>query len=117
MNKRQAKHLFKKYINNECTEEEKELLENYLESFQDKSLFLKNINYDNDIKSKVWLQIESEIKEEKQIAKYPFKNYLKYAAILIVMISISVWFLNDKKTIKEPAIVISEEAIIITKLL
>lgn len=113
MNKRQAKKLYKKYVNNECSEHEKELLNSYLESYQDKQISLNDLNFDQDVKNKLWQQIISETTKKKKVVKLPINNYLKYAAIFLIMISISVLFFNKEDNVKQPPLVISEEAIIL----
>ncbi len=114
MNKRQAKKLFRKYVNNECTEQEKELLDNYLESFQDKSIPLKQLNFESDIKSKIWQKIVSETTEGEKEKKYFSVKYLKYAAMLIALLSLSIWFLStNKKENQPPSLIISEQSIIL----
>ncbi len=114
MNKRQAKKLFRKYVNNECTEQEKELLDNYLESFQDKSIPLKQLNFESDIKSKIWQKIVSETTEVEKEKKYFSVKYLKYAAMLIALLSLSIWFLStNKKENQPPSLIISEQSIIL----
>ncbi len=114
MNKRQAKKLFRKYVNNECTEQEKELLDNYLESFQDKSIPLKQLNFESDIKSKIWQKIVSETTESEKEKKYFSVKYLKYAAMLIALLSLSIWFLStNKKENQPPSLIISEQSIIL----
>ncbi len=113
MNKRQAKKLYKKYVNNECSEHEKELLNSYLESFQDKKISLNDLNFDKDVKNKLWLQIASETSKNKRVVKLSIHNYLKYAAVFLVMISISVLFFTKEDNVKQPPLVISEEAIIL----
>ncbi len=114
MNKRQAKRLFRKYVNNECSDAEKELLDNYIESFQDKSVPLKELNFESDIKNKIWQKIALETIESKKENKLFFVKYLKYAAVLIAIFSLSIWFFRtDKKENQSPPLVISEQPIIL----
>ncbi|WP_298486017.1 FecR family protein [uncultured Maribacter sp.] len=111
MNKRQAKLLFKKYVDGQCTEHEKNMLNNYLESFQNEEVPLHELNFDDDIKNKIWRKIELERNNNKKVNK-PFYYYFKYAAIIVVLFSISVFYINKDKNSSEP-LVISEDAIIL----
>ncbi|RKR13169.1 FecR family protein [Maribacter vaceletii] len=115
MNKRQVKNLFKKYINEECTKQERALLDNYLESFQDKQILLRDLNYDTEMKDKIWKKIISESTQDEKVNKYSFINYIKYAAIITVIISVSFWFINSKSSTAESnsELIIAEQAIIL----
>ncbi|PKB00270.1 FecR family protein [Flavobacteriaceae bacterium MAR_2009_75] len=79
MNKKEAKNLFKKYLNNECTSEEIQLLYKFLESYQnDKGLD------DNEFqKSRIWKNIEQKALPNKNNENYFFKLVLRYAAVFV----------------------------------
>lgn len=123
MTKKQVKKLFKKYLNNECTEDEKALLHQYLGSFQDANKTWSELNFDNEIKESVWLKIKKDT-TPKTISKLPqpivrkktnFINYLKYAAIFICILSGSLWYYNSQNKIAPNTVVAQEDDIIIKK--
>ncbi|WP_339786826.1 MAG: FecR family protein [Imperialibacter sp.] len=94
MDAKQARALFNKYVNNECSPEERELLEKYLDSFQDDSLELSDLNFDEEIKPKMWSKIMSETTKEKQpvVRVLSFSSLLKYAAVIAgIAIGVSIW--------------------------
>ncbi|WOK08435.1 DUF4974 domain-containing protein [Imperialibacter roseus] len=94
MDAKQAKALFNKYVNNECSPEERELLEKYLDSFQDDSLELSDLNFDEEIKPKMWSKIMSETTKEKQpvVRVLSFSSLMKYAAVIAgIAIGVSIW--------------------------
>ncbi|MGY6647837.1 FecR family protein [Wenyingzhuangia sp. IMCC45574] len=97
MNKKQARELYKKYLNNECTKQEKELLEQFLDSFQDKELILKDLNYDTEIKERLWSKIVSDTLNIKKETKNPIYKYLKYAAVIAITISATTFWITDTK--------------------
>ncbi|MEQ8809373.1 MAG: DUF4974 domain-containing protein [Imperialibacter sp.] len=94
MDAKQARALFNKYVNNECSPEERELLEKYLDSFQDDSLELSDLNFDEKIKPKMWSKIMSETTKEKQpvVRALSFSSLLKYAAVIAgIAIGVAIW--------------------------
>ena len=94
MDAKQARALFNKYVNNECSPEERELLEKYLDSFQDDSLELSGLNFDEEIKPKMWSKIMSETTKEKQpvVRVLSFSSLLKYAAVIAgIAIGVAIW--------------------------
>lgn len=113
MNKKQAKKLFESYIKNECSPQEIELLNTYLDSFQDKTELWSELEYDDEIKEKLWSKINSKIDNEQEPNAFSFKKYLKYAAVFIVLLGGILWY---KFKITEPANVsklITDSAIIL----
>ncbi|CAD5279188.1 MULTISPECIES: FecR family protein [unclassified Imperialibacter] len=94
MDAKQGRALFNKYVNNECSPEERELLEKYLDSFQDDSLELSDLNFDEEIKPKMWSKIMSETTKEKQpvVRVLSFSSVMKYAAVIAgIAIGVSIW--------------------------
>lgn len=113
MNKKQAKNLFNRYIRNECSSEEVELLHNYLDSFQDKTQLWEELKYDEEIKEKLWNKIKSEIEFKKKPTLLWNRKYLKYAAIFVGLLG-GFWLYqssNDKVQDNEPLVI--ENAIIL----
>lgn len=96
MKKKQAKKLFTKYVNNECSPEELELLHRFLNSYQDKNQVWPESEYgiEEDFKRKMWQQIQSKVNNDKKEKTYPVSFYIKYAAVFLVFIGIA--FLYQK---------------------
>ncbi|MGB2761345.1 MAG: FecR domain-containing protein [Maribacter stanieri] len=113
MKKKQAKKLFDKYVRNECSVEEKALLDDYLSSFQNKTKLWSELKFDEEIKEELLMKIKSELHIDKKIISFSFKRYYKYAAIFIGLVSGIVWFqlaTNQKENNIE---LVSDDAIII----
>lgn len=90
----QVKKLLNKYLNNECTPRERELLENYLESFQNGDNEWSELNFDEKIKSRVWSRVAAAtIEKERAAVRMPsFFSVLKYAAAIAgLAIGLAVW--------------------------
>ena len=113
MTKKQAKDLFTRYVKNECSSEEVELLHTYLDSFQDQSQLWEALKFDEEIKEKLWKKINSEIKVKKESNSLMSSKYLKYAAIFLGLIG-GVW-LYQKSTniVKDNEPLVIENAIIL----
>lgn len=111
--KKQAIQLFDKYLNDQCSPSEKELLERYLDSFQDKNRLWSELRYDEEIKEKIWTKvksrtIESEAKKKKRI----LPEVLKYAAIFVgVLFSVYVW--RSFQVEQTPKLVIEDDAVVL----
>lgn len=108
MNRKEAKNLFKKYLKNECSSEEIQLLHKFLESYQnDKYLD------DNEFqKSKIWNNIEQKVLPDTGRNKFSFRQILRYAAIFIglfgLVYAMGLYTNRSKKQIE-----ISDDAIIV----
>lgn len=113
MNKKQAKKLFDKYVRNECSSEEKTLLNNYLDSFQDKTKLWSDLRYDEEIKEELLIKIKSELKFHKKSTSFSFKKYYKYAAIFIGLTGGVLWFQLDDKQKDNYNGLINEDAVVI----
>ncbi|TXD46746.1 FecR family protein [Polaribacter sp. IC073] len=110
MNTSEAKILFTKYTNNQCSEKEIELLEAYLDSYQTKGS--KNTTI-NESKTKVWQNIVGTIDTQpKKKKKFPFntKNVLKIAASITLLFILSVVIKNYSK---ESSFIFSEEPMVV----
>ncbi|MBD1261647.1 FecR domain-containing protein [Maribacter polysiphoniae] len=97
MNKRQAKELFDKYVKDQCSAKEIEMLNKYLQSFQDKDKLWSELRYDEEIKGKIWMNIKSNINTKSQESKFALKHYFKYAAIIVGLIGSFFWYQNSSK--------------------
>lgn len=82
--RKKAKKLFDKYLNGQCTPEEKELLDRYLDSFQDKKKLWSELKFEENIQQEIWAKITSETKKTSTLpSKKPFYKVLKYAAVFV----------------------------------
>ncbi|MBU2946811.1 FecR family protein [Zobellia uliginosa] len=114
MNAKNAKKLFKKYLNNECSPEERELLERFLESYQGDDLEMSNFKFDKSVKQEVWQKITNETNPTK-IKRINFNLFvLKYAAIFVGVLGlvVSYYFLNID-TQEEPVLTVDDSAIVL----
>ncbi|MBC6999192.1 FecR domain-containing protein [Cytophaga sp. FL35] len=108
MNKKEAKNLFSKYLKNECTSEEIQLLHKFLESYQ-------NDNHldDNEFqKNRIWNNIEQKVLPDTGRNKFPFRQILRYAAVFIGLFGLVFamgLYTNESKN----QIEINEDAIIV----
>ncbi|SHJ69973.1 FecR family protein [Pseudozobellia thermophila] len=91
MNAKAAKKLFKRYLKNECTPEEIALLDRFLESYQDKEVFLSEFKNGEGLKKDVWLKIESRIASSKSKG-FNLYGFFKYAAIFIGVLGLVLLF-------------------------
>ena len=114
MNKEQAKKLFDKYVKNECSAQEMGLLHHYLESFQNHDELWSELNYDKEIRDKLWTKINAAVKikatEEKA---FSVKKYYKYAAVLVVLISSILWYQATENKDQGAQITVADNAIIL----
>ncbi|MGB0890926.1 MAG: FecR family protein [Flavobacteriaceae bacterium] len=86
----EAKKLFTKYTNNQCSEKEIELLDTFLDSYQKENLNTTTIN---ESKAKVWENIISKIEEEPTTNNnFSFKKYkvLTIAASITLLLVLSI---------------------------
>lgn len=98
MNIKQAKKLFTKYINNECSKEEIQLLDVFLDSYQDKNNIWPEpkLGKEEVFKKISWSSIESHINKDRKRIRYPFKPYFKYAAAAVLVgILMTTYFLKN----------------------
>lgn len=85
LNKKQAKRLFDKYLNKECTPEEQQLVESYLESHQKGSIDWSNTDFKMEVEEQLWEKIKAQTtdKETPKVKPLYSRNWLKYAAIFV----------------------------------
>ncbi|CAM3362688.1 FecR family protein [Zobellia roscoffensis] len=114
MDEKKAKKLFKKYLNQTCSKEEKELLERFLESYQGEDVQMSNFRFDNEVKQEVWQKI-SEKTEIPKSKKTNFNRFLlKYAALFLGLIGLAVAFnYFSSNTTEKPTLVIEDKAIVL----
>ncbi|PVW12617.1 FecR family protein [Marixanthomonas spongiae] len=104
MNTKQANELFKKYVNGNCSSEELELLEAFLDSYQDNKV--KNIS---DLgpdgfkaaKERMWQNISEKLTDTASpVKKNHFKSYFLYAAAatLAIIVAVSFFYTYQKNT-------------------
>ncbi|MDD7887726.1 FecR family protein [Flavivirga sp. 57AJ16] len=113
MNKKEVKELFEKYINNKCSAEEKKLLNNFLDSYQNKEdLWNSSILGEKDefIKTS-WSKIEAKINAENK-KTYSLLPYLKYAAVVVAFLSLG-YFLQQAFFLKQTELIVPNENITI----
>ncbi|MDO6518052.1 FecR family protein [Zobellia uliginosa] len=114
MNAKSAKKLFKKYLNNECSPEEKELLDRFLESYQDKDAFLSEFSFDEGSQEELWQKIAKKTTPEKKNGSYFNRFVFKYAAVFIALLGLVIFFNVERKdTVKAPALLIEDKAIVL----
>jgi len=111
MTKKQVKKLFEKYINDECSSEEVELLNNYLDSFQDEDKLWSELKYDDEIKQKLLLKIKSQIETGSRRKVFSIGALLKYAAILIGIAGFVIAYRHDTQTVNNKSSLVVDKAI------
>ncbi|MUH37836.1 DUF4974 domain-containing protein [Zobellia amurskyensis] len=114
MNAKNAKKLFKKYVNNECSPEEIELLNRFLDSYQDRDSLMSEFRFDEKEKQEVWQKITDKTNSPKS-KKINFNRFmLKYAAIFIGLAGLVIVFnLLVKDSSEEPSLIIEDKAIVL----
>lgn len=111
MNEKKAKKLFKKYVNNECSLEELELLDGFLESFQNDDSIWSEFKFDKELKEEVWSKINMRTNQQRLKKKYSNNLLLKYAAVLICIVgSAMLW---NKLSKAEPTLIIEDNPIVL----
>lgn len=115
MNSKKAKKLFKKYVKNECSAEELELLHRFLDSYQDKDQAFSSLDYNNEaeINRKIWLKIKAEIKVGKKKKQFVLHPYLKYAAIFLALLGVTYIYRTNFLIEPNNELVIKEESVIL----
>lgn len=97
MDKKQAKSLFTKYTNNQSSDEENDLLETFLDSYQDKTSEDFEESTVQNSKEKIWNNIISTIEPkpiEKKLNFFSFYTLYAVAASIVLFFSISFYFTN-----------------------
>ena len=82
MNTKQVKKLFSKYVNDKCSKEEIQLLDTFLDSYQEKNTTWSDmkVGKEDAFRKVSWARIKSQINNDQKKKGYPFVHYLKYAA-------------------------------------
>ncbi|WP_339712666.1 FecR domain-containing protein [uncultured Kriegella sp.] len=111
MNAKKAKKLFKKYVNNECSSEELELLEGFLESFQNDGTSWSELSFDKELKEEVWSKINMRTNQRRPKKKYDKRFFFKYAAVIICIVGTVIIWETISKT--EPALIIEDNPIVL----
>lgn len=114
MNSKKAKKLFNKYVSGECSERERELLESFLDSFQDTHRLRSELQFDEELKTKIWTKIKAGTAERKveKVRRLSFAGLLKYAAVIAgISIGIYFWAYSEKEA--APSLVINEEMVVL----
>ena len=115
MNKKQAKGLFEKYVRNECSPQEIELLHNYLDSFQNYDELWSELNYNEKIKEQLWSKIKTAagIKQTKKEKPFIFRKYYKYVAVLIGLAGLFLWYQSANSEVEANQGYVADDAIIL----
>lgn len=100
MDRKQVKQLLDRYANGECTQREIELLHAYLDSYQDKDTLMKELDFDGEIKGRLWAKINAGIQKREQPKVLDLKPYFKYAAVFIALLSGSIWYVLQRGTVE-----------------
>ncbi|QPH38552.1 FecR family protein [Pedobacter endophyticus] len=98
MDKEHARRLFNKYLQNECSPEEFELLETFLASYQLNDTWPElELGNESAFKQRSWLEIEARINKTPAKEVFLWRSYLRLiaAAIVIGLLSIVYLFRND----------------------
>lgn len=113
MDRRQVKHLFNRYVNGECTEREIEVLNAYLDSFQKKSSLIEDLDFDNEIKEKLWAKINRGIKAGKKYKVLDLIPNVKYAAVFILLFGCSIWYILHKTPVVQQLPLVNDRAVVL----
>ena len=110
MNTKQVKKLFSKYVNDKCSKEEIQLLDTFLDSYQEKNTTWSDmkVGKEDAFRKVSWARIKSQINNDQKKKGYPFVHYLKYAAAASIILIVSLTAYLDKGSkieIKEPILV------------
>lgn len=84
LKKKEAKNLFEKYLNGNCSLEERRLVDNFLDSYQVDSRDGNDSGFHLGVEEKLWQKIREKTLTEKKIRPFGLeKSWLKYAAVII----------------------------------
>ena len=111
---KQAKSLMERYLNGNCTVEEKKLVESYLDSFQGKTGQNTNIDFKRDVEPQLWERIKAQTIYTKKPRVLPlfYRSMMKYAAVFIGAVLLLFWGYNIYKADRN-ALDIDDEAIVL----
>lgn len=109
-NKIKLLNLIEKYQEGKATEQEIEYLSNFFVSHQKSKEWPFDNKLKKVIKASIFDKITSEIKnsskKEAKVKKLNFKNLIKYAAAIIVLVSVT-YFITEKSAISEKTIIVN----------
>lgn len=115
MNEKKAKELFTKYLNKECTPREQELLETFLDSYQDKERLWGELHFDEDIKKRIWNKIQEQAQPQTAPkAKFNSKVLLKYAAVALVTLTTGLAAYTYTHANKAPQLTIPDDSVVLS---
>lgn len=99
MDNYKAKKLIRKYLDGNCTSEEKAVLESwYLENLKDVDVDSQNLDYE-DIEEEIWLRIEKSSGLSKQPRKLFYK--IAVAASILIVSAVAFLFYNSESPEKQ----------------
>lgn len=117
MDSKRARVLFDKYTKNQCSPEEHELLERFLDSYQDNSSTSHaNSELAEAVKSKVWssIQEKTETKSRANVRSLLRSHLVRYAAAITFLgMGFYLWLDIDRR--KESASLVIEDSKVILK--
>jgi len=92
--------IINKYLNGTSTIEEEELLINYYESFQKEEEWNAELGLEEEIKHRIHSRILSKVnnvsRKEPKVVHLNFKKYLKYAAAILIFLSLGYYAAENK---------------------
>jgi len=109
MDEKQIKQLYAKYINGNCSPEELELLDNFLDSYQEGR---ENLEWDDQVlKKKILSEIKASGNIGKQKKQYRTRTFLKYAVLFIGLVGTAFLFKYGAK--EKEGLIIADDTIVI----
>lgn len=114
LNTKQAKGLIEKYINGKCSKAEEQLLESFLDSYQNESLTEYNLNFKESIEEELWTKIidKRKTKSHTKIRQLFSSDWLRYAAVFVGFAMILQFYLS-KDPSQDDSLIIKEEMVIL----
>lgn len=113
MDRKQVRQLLDRYANGECTQREIELLHAYLDSFKDRNSLIEELDFDGEIKGKLWAKINAGIQKRKQPKVLDLKPYYKYAAVFIVLLGGSLWYILRRGSVEQQLPIVDDKAVVL----
>lgn len=115
MDKKQARALFAKYVNKQCTPQEIELLHNYLDSYQDKNRLWAELKYDEELKGALWAKIRQNVQPQVSNKRIGLKRYIRYAAIFLGLVASVLFYQYYISREKDSEVLITDTPILIKR--
>ena len=112
MDRKQAKKLYKKFLDNNCTPEELKLLNRFLDSYQKEDTNWPESEYgsEEELTEKMLQAIKTKIGSSQKAKRKSSQSYLKYVAIFVVLTGIVIYFQSNKET---PVLDITDESVVL----